>query len=141
MVRNTGCKSFGEREITRRISLVAACCSNASFRRCSSSRSSESSAFRDFLAKLHSTSEGAGSLLDQTMVLLGSNLGNASSHSNENLPILLAGGGFKHGQHLPFSQTKNAPLANLFVTMLQRLGDETDRFASSTGTINGMDMT
>lgn len=96
-------------------------------------------AFRDFLAKLHSTSEGAGTLLDQTMVLLGSNLGNASSHSNENLPILLAGGGFKHGQHLPFSQTKNVPLANLFVTMLQRLDVETDRFASSTGTMSGME--
>ena len=85
--------------------------------------------------------DGAGTLLDQTMVLLGSNLGNASSHSNENLPILLAGGGFKHGQHLPFSQTKNTPLANLFVTMLQRLGVETDRFASSTGTLTGLDMT
>ncbi len=97
-------------------------------------------AFRDFLAKLHSTSEGAGTLLDSTMVLLGSNLGNASSHSNENLPIVLAGGGFKHGQHLPFSQTKNAPLANLFVTMLQRLGVETDQFASSTGSMRGMEM-
>jgi len=97
-------------------------------------------AFRDFLAKLHSTADGAGTLLDQTMVLLGSNLGNASSHSNENLPILLAGGGFKHGQHLPFSPTKNAPLANLFVTMLQRLGVETDRFASSTGTMSGVEM-
>lgn len=95
-------------------------------------------AFRDFLAKLHSTSDGAGTLLDQTMVLLGSNLGNASSHSNENLPILFAGGGFKHGQHLPFSQTRNAPLANLFVTMLQRLGVETDRFASSSGTLTGL---
>src|SRR5262249_30132472 len=75
-------------------------------------------AFRDFLARLHETREGAGTLLDQTMVLLGSNLGNANSHSNENLPILLAGGGFKHGQHLSFSQTRNAPLANLFITML-----------------------
>jgi len=98
-------------------------------------------AFRDFLAKLHGASEGDGTLLDQTMVLLGSNLGNASSHSNENLPILLAGGGFKHGQHLPFSQTRNVPLANLFVTMLQRLGLETDRFASSSGTLTGLEMT
>jgi len=95
-------------------------------------------AFRDFLARLHSTSEGAGTLLDQTMVFLGSNLGNASSHSNENLPVLLAGGGFKHGQHLPFSQDRNAPLANLFVTMLQQLGVETDRFASSSGTLTGL---
>jgi hypothetical protein len=97
-------------------------------------------AFRDFLAKLRSTDDGGGTLLDQTMVLLGSNLGNASSHSNENLPILLAGGGFKHGQHLAFNQNKNVPLANLFVTMLQRLGVETDRFASSTGALTGLEM-
>jgi len=97
-------------------------------------------AFRDFLAKLHSTGDGAGTLLDQTMVLLGSNLGNASSHSNENLPVLLAGGGFKHGQHLPFNRDKNTPLANLFVTMLQRLGVESDRFASSSGTLTGLEM-
>ncbi len=97
-------------------------------------------AFRDFLGKLHSTNDGAGSLLDQTMVLLGSNLGNASSHSNENLPILLAGGGFRHGQHLAFSQAKNAPLANVFVSMMQRLGVESDRFASSTGTLTGLEM-
>ena len=96
-------------------------------------------AFRDFMAKLHATDDGGGSMLDQTMVLLGSNLGNASSHSNENLPILLAGGGFRHGQHLAFNSAKNAPLANLFVTMLQRLGVETDRFASSTGTLTGLE--
>jgi hypothetical protein len=60
-------------------------------------------AFRDFLAKLHAADDGGGTLLDRTTVLLGSNLGNASSHSNENLPILVAGGGFKHGQHLAFS--------------------------------------
>ena len=67
------------------------------------------------------------------------NLGNANSHSTENLPILFAGGGFKHGQHLAFDQ-KNAPLPNLFVSMLQRLGIETDRFASSTGTMTGLEM-
>jgi hypothetical protein len=96
-------------------------------------------AFRDFLGKLHSTNDGGGSLLDGTMVLLGSNLGNASSHSNENLPILLAGGGFRHGQHLAFNSVKNAPLANVFVSMLQQLGVETDRFASSTGTLTGLE--
>src|SRR5436190_12628853 len=96
-------------------------------------------AFRDFLAKLDSTDDGDGTLLDRTSVLLGSNLGNASSHSNENLPIILAGGGFRHGQHLAFSPTKNTPLPNLFATILQRLGLETDRFASSTGTLTGLD--
>jgi hypothetical protein len=95
-------------------------------------------AFRDFLAKLHAA-EGDGTLLDRTTVLLGSNLGNASSHSTENLPILVAGGGFKHGQHMAFSQAKNTPLPNVFVTILQRLGLETDRFASSTGTLTGLE--
>ncbi len=98
-------------------------------------------AFRDFLARLHTADDGGGTLLDHTTVLLGSNLGNASSHSNENLPIIVAGGGFKHGQHLAFSPTKNAPLPNLFATILQRLGIETDRFASSTGTLSGLEMT
>jgi hypothetical protein len=98
-------------------------------------------AFHDFLAKLHAADDGGGTLLDRTMVLLGSNLGNASSHSNENLPIIVAGGGFKHGQHLAFSPTKNTPLPNLFTTILQRLGLETDRFASSTGTLTGLEMT
>lgn len=96
-------------------------------------------AFRDFLAKMHTTPDSSGSLLDQTMVLLGSNLGNASSHSNENLPVLLAGGGFRHGQHLAFNQAKNTPFANVFVSMLQQLGLETDRFASATGTLTGLE--
>jgi hypothetical protein len=97
-------------------------------------------AFRDFLAKLHTAADGGGTLLDRTSVLLGSNLGNASSHSNENLPIILAGGGFRHGQHLAFNSTKNAPLANLLVSVLQRLDIETDRFASSTGTMTGLEL-
>ncbi len=96
-------------------------------------------AFRDFLAKLHAADDGGGTLLDRTAVLLGSNLGNASSHSTENLPIVVAGGGFRHGQHLAFSQARNTPLPNVFVTILQRLGLETDRFASSTGTLTGLE--
>jgi hypothetical protein len=95
-------------------------------------------AFRDFLAKLQAAEEGT-TLLDRTTVILGSNLGNASSHSTENLPVLVAGGGFKHGQHLAFSPTRNTPLPNVFVTILQRLGVETDRFASSTGTLTGLE--
>ena len=73
------------------------------------------------------------------MVLLGSDLGNGSSHDNHNLPIILAGGGFQHGQHLAFDKTNNYPLPNLFVTMLQRLGIEADKFASSTGTMRGLE--
>ena len=73
------------------------------------------------------------------MVLFGSNLGNANSHDTRNLPILLAGGGFKHGRHVAFDADKNAPLCNLFVTMLQRLGVETDTFGTGQGTLPGLD--
>ncbi|MAI73320.1 MAG: hypothetical protein CMM01_20790 [Rhodopirellula sp.] len=91
-----------------------------------------------FLGKLADTSEADCSLLDQTMVLFGSNLGNASNHDTKNMPILLAGGGFRHGQHLAFDQQDNYPLTNLFVSMLQQLGLEIDNFASSTGTMRGL---
>lgn len=93
---------------------------------------------RDFLAALRDTPEPGGSLLDHTMVLFGSDLGNGSSHDNRNLPILLAGGGFQHGRHLAFDRQNNYPLPNLFVSMLQQLGLEIDRFASSTGTMTGL---
>lgn len=85
--------------------------------------------------------EGGESLLDRTMLLYGSNLGNGNNHDTKNMPMLLAGGGFKHGQHLAFDRKRNHPLPNLFVSMLQRLGVETDRFASSTGTLRGLEMT
>jgi hypothetical protein len=94
---------------------------------------------RDLLAKLKQTKDEGANLLDRTMVLFGSNLGNANNHSCKNLPILLAGGGFRHGQHLPFAPTKSTPLCNLYVTMLQRLGIESDKFASSTGTLTGLE--
>ncbi|MBI1374457.1 MAG: DUF1552 domain-containing protein [Phycisphaera sp.] len=95
--------------------------------------------FGEFLRKLQKADEGGVSLLDKTMVLLGSNLGNASSHNNSNLPVVFAGGGFRHGQHLAFDHDKNEPLANLFVTMLQRLGVETDTFATGTTTMRGIE--
>ena len=94
----------------------------------------------DLLTRLKATSEAGSTLLDRTMVLFGSNLGNASSHDAKNMPILLAGGGFKHGQHLAEDRTKNLPVANVFVAMLQRLGIEVDSFASSTGTIRGLEL-
>jgi hypothetical protein len=95
-------------------------------------------AFGELLAAFAGVAETGGTLLDQTQILYGSCLGNANSHSNRNLPIVLAGGGFKHGGHLAFDETNNTPLANLFVTMLERLGVEADRFASSTGTLSGL---
>lgn len=96
---------------------------------------------RDLLAKLKQTREGEASLLDNTMVFLGSNLGNASSHSVKNLPVLLAGGGFRHGNHLPFDPQDPPPLCNLYVSMLQQLGIETDSFGTSNGTLAGMEPT
>jgi hypothetical protein len=93
------------------------------------------------LSKLKGSVEPGGTLLDSTMFLYGSNLGNASSHDPSNLPILLAGGGFAHGQHLAFDRRQNQPLANLYVTMLQRFGLETDHFGSFTGTLSGLEMT
>jgi len=97
--------------------------------------------FRDFLTKLRETPEGDSNLLERTMVLYGSNLGNASSHDTKNLPILLAGGGFRHGQHLALGSEQDYPLPNLYVSMLQRLGLEVDQFATSTGTLRGLEMT
>lgn len=93
-----------------------------------------------FIRKLKESNESSGSLLDATNVLLTSNLGNASAHDNKNMPVLFAGGGFRHGQHIAFNQKDNYPLPNLFVSALQRQGLETDRFATSTGTLSGLDM-
>ncbi len=77
-------------------------------------------------------------MLDETMVLLTSNLGNASSHDNKNMPVLFAGGGFKHGQHLAFDQKDNYPLPNLYLSSLHRLGLQEESFATSTGEIDGL---
>jgi Protein of unknown function (DUF1552) len=85
---------------------------------------------------LNGINEGSRTLLDNTMLLYGSNLSNANAHDTTNLPIILAGGGFKHGQHLSFDKKNNQPLANVFVTMLQGMGIQTDMFSSSTGTMS-----
>ncbi len=77
-------------------------------------------------------------LLDETMVLLTSNLGNASAHDNKNMPVLFAGGGFKHGQHLAFDQKDNAPLPNLYLSALHRLGLQDEQFATSSGEMSGL---
>ena len=96
------------------------------------------------LAKLYTqlktTRENGETLLDRTMILYGTNLGNANTHVTTNLPTILAGGGFKHGQHLAFDTDRNYPLPNLFVSMLQQMGIEADRFASATGTMRGLDI-
>jgi hypothetical protein len=93
----------------------------------------------DLFKGLKATHEGDQTLLDRTMILYGSNLGDANAHSTTNLPTLFAGGGFRHGQHLAFDRERNYPLPNLFVSILQRMGIEQDTFASGTGTMRGLD--
>ena len=96
--------------------------------------------FSEFLTKLKNVKEAGGHLLDHTALLFGSNLGNASSHSWRNLPILLAGGGYKHGHHVAHDKENNTPFANLFVPLAQRMGVEIEKFGSSTKTtIRGLE--
>lgn len=94
----------------------------------------------DFLRSLQEIDDSGETLLDNTAVLLTSNLGNASNHSNKNMPVLLGGGGFKHAGHLAFDQNNNYPLPNLFVSLLQQCGLETDQFSSGTSTMNGLSL-
>jgi hypothetical protein len=94
----------------------------------------------DLFKGLQGVQESGETLLDRTMILYGSNLGDANAHSTSNMPILLAGGGFRHAGHLAFNREQNYPLPNLFVSMLQRMGIETDKFASSTGTMTGLEL-
>ncbi len=80
----------------------------------------------------------ADNLLDETMTILTSNLGNASAHDNKNMPVLFAGGGFKHGQHLAFDQKSNYPLPNLYLSALHRLGLQDETFATSDSEMDGL---
>ncbi|MCE9606007.1 MAG: DUF1552 domain-containing protein [Planctomycetia bacterium] len=101
----------------------------------------EEAQFRE-LARLLEAMKRSGdsgtTLLDDTVVLYGSQLGNAGLHTNTNMPMLLFGGGFRHGRHLAFDRKNNLPLCNLYVSVLQKLGIQADRFASSTGTMSGL---
>ena len=91
--------------------------------------------FARFLEKLKGIQDGEGSLLDHTSVLFGSGMSNANSHSNSNLPIILAGGGFEHGEFkdVPMDHHK-VPLCNLYLSVLNQFGVERDNFGTSTGT-------
>jgi hypothetical protein len=98
----------------------------------------EFAAFSRFLERLKAIRENDATLLQQTAVLFGSNLGNASSHDWHNVPVIVAGGEFRHGQHVAGNPADNTPLANLFIPLAQRMGLEIDRFGSSTSAgING----
>ncbi len=94
----------------------------------------------ELFGNLKGVRENDETLMDRTMILFGSYLGVAIAHSTTNMPMLFAGGGFRHGQHLAFDKANNYPLPNLFVSMLQRMGIEDEKFASSTGTMRGLEM-
>ena len=96
--------------------------------------------FSEFLKSLRGVSEGEGSLLEQTQVFYGSCLGNANSHSNKNLPLILAGGGFRHPGYLSFDEHNNEPVAKLFVTMLRKLGVPASSFAGVSGPLRGLNI-
>lgn len=97
-------------------------------------------AWGDFVEGLRGVKESGQTALQNTSVLMTSNLGNASSHDNSNMPVLLAGGPFRHGQHLAFDQKHNYPLPNLYVNLLQAAGLPVETFQSSTGTMRGLEM-
>ncbi len=91
--------------------------------------------FEGLLTELRDRGDSSGPLLDTTTVLFGSNLGNANSHEPKHLPILVAGGGFRHGGHHRHGGDQDAPLSNLYVSLLQAMGVETDSFGQSTGSL------
>ena len=91
--------------------------------------------FTDLLDSLHTVSETTGTLLDNTTVMFGSNLGNANSHHTENVPVLVAGGRYRHGQHVTHHREHDMPLCNLYVTLLQGIGMEIDSFGQSNGAL------
>ena len=97
------------------------------------------SQFSRFLTRLKETPDVQGrSLLESTIVLFGSGMGNASAHSSRNLPIMVAGGGFHNGSHHRFERhgRDGRPLSDLFVTILQHLGVEQDNFSTNTANLN-----
>jgi hypothetical protein len=97
------------------------------------------SLFAEFIRKLEATREVNGTLLDQAVILYGSGMGNPNVHDHTNLPILVAGGtacGLKGGRHIRFA--KPAPLANLYLTLLDKAGVRLDKFADSSGQVDGL---
>ena len=97
------------------------------------------SLFAEFLGKLKAIKEGTGTLLDNSLILYGSGMGNSNVHDHINLPILVAGGaagGMKGGRHIRFD--KAAPLANLHLTLLDKVGVRLDKFGDSNGKVDGL---
>jgi hypothetical protein len=95
------------------------------------------SLFAEYLAKLKATPEGNGTLLDHSLILYGSGIGNPNIHDHTNLPIIVAGGsatGVKGNRHISYA--KPVPLANLHLTLLDKVGVRLDKFADSNGKVN-----
>jgi hypothetical protein len=90
--------------------------------------------FAKFLTRLEGLSDGEQSLLDSTAVLFGSGIADANSHTNDDLPIIMAGGGYGQGEFK--HMTKRVPLCNLFLDIIQRFGIPADSFGTSTGTFS-----
>ncbi|MGB0370252.1 MAG: DUF1552 domain-containing protein [Opitutales bacterium] len=95
---------------------------------------------RDFLNDLSAVDEGDGDLLENTTVMYGSNLGDANKHTTTNMPMLVAGGRFKHQNLLQFDRKDNYPLPNIFVSILQQMGLEADAFSTGKSTLTGLDI-
>ena len=93
------------------------------------------------LHNLKQVKEDDGTLLDRTNIVWGTNLSDGNAHLSTNLPFILAGGGWKHGQHLAFDAGRPYPITNVYLSVLHRLGIERERFSSSTGTCRGLEMT
>ena len=85
-----------------------------------------------FLGRLKKPDESGTRLIDNTITVVGAGMGNASSHDATNLPILVAGGGFKHGQHIAHDPKSPPPLCNLWVQIARQMGVEADKFGTST---------
>ncbi len=103
-------------------------------------QTSQMRAVGEFLAKLQATREAGETVLDRTTTLIGAGMGNASSHNCKNLPIVVAGGGFRHGQHIAFDAVNNTPLCRLYVSILQRFGLNLQQFASGRGALPGLEL-
>ena len=100
------------------------------------------SQYARFLGKLKSITEPNGqTLLDNTTTLFGSGMSNANSHSNRDLPVIVAGGGFRHGEHKHYARQKkySTPLCNLYLSLLLNFGLELDQFNTSSGTLTGFE--
>ena len=97
-------------------------------------------ALGDFLTAFQNTKEEGETRLDRSIVLYGTCMGSRNSHSNMHLPMLIAGDGFKHGQHLAFDTVNNYPVAHLHLSMLHRLSMEANAFSTSKSTMRGLEL-